>query len=117
MKNIKKINFIGVFMCGFMFFNSNISHALDVEPYKIPGVENAFWDEDVPSALILKSAGDGLAKGTILYRNSHEGIDYYSPVPPESLQGTTSDPNNGKYNNWGPWNMTSNKTSRGITTK
>lgn len=117
MKNIKKINFIGVFMCGFMFFNSNISHALDVEPYKIPGVENAFWDEDVPSALILKSAGDGLAKGTILYRNSHEGIDYYSPVPPESLQGTISDPNNGKYNNWGPWNMTSNNTSRTITSK
>lgn len=112
-KFLKNISFVGVFICELILSN-NISYAIGVEPYKIKGIENIFWDEDVPAALRVTSAGDGLSVGTILYRNSYKDLDYYSPIPPYSLQGTISDINNGKYNDWGPWKMSANQTYRGV---
>ena len=112
-KIFKKLGLASIFIAGLL--NTNKAYAsLDVEPYNIPGVNSVFADSDVPSALKVTTAGDGLAKGTILYRHSYIDMDYYSPIAPSTLQGTTSDPNNGKYNNWGPWLMEANKTSRSI---
>ena len=112
-KIFKNMSFVTVFICELML-GSAVSYAVGVEPYKIKGVEDIFWDEDVPAALKVTSAGDGLSVGTILYRNSYKDIDYYSPILPYSLQGTVSDPNGTKYSTWGPWSMSANKTSRGI---
>ena len=98
---------------GFLIL-SRVSYALDVEPYYIADLETVFRDSDVPSAIRVKTAGDGFSAGAILYRNSYKEVDYYSPIAPYTLQGSSSDPNNGKYDDWGPWKMEANKTYRGV---
>ena len=112
-KFLKNMSFVTIFICE-LILSSAVSHAIGVEPYKIKGIDNVFWDEDVPAALRVTTAGDNLPVGTILYRNSYKDLDYYSPIPPYSLQGTVSDINKGKYNKWGPWWMSANQESRGI---
>lgn len=88
--------------------------ALRTEPYRAPGQKDGFYDKDVPSAIILLEAGDGMDAGTVLYRHIHEDIDYYSPVTPQQIKGTSADVNNGKYDNWGPWDMPGNKKSHNV---
>ena len=113
-KYFSKMNLISVLACGFIFIAPTISHSISVEHYKLSGVEDSYWDEDVPAALRVTVEEDGLPAGTILYRTSYKDVDYYSPIAPKSIQGTQADPNQGRYDNWGPWCMVANKTKRNI---
>lgn len=112
-KNSKILILSSIFFAGFCI-NTN---ALDTSIYRFPDQQDGFYDTDVPSALIVNTAGDGLERGTILYRHIHEDIDYYSPIVPQHLKGTDWDKNGTKAQDWGPWKMEVNKKPYTIHTR
>lgn len=90
------------------------ANAVQVTEYRLPGIDDVYWDPDVPTALKVtddSGAQDGIPRGTILYRHTHQNIDYYSPVVPETLIGTPADQNSASFRSWGPWNMRANQES------
>lgn len=91
-------------------------NALDVEPiYELEGIEQGYVDKDVPVALKVKKAEDGLKVGAYLYRHIHQGFDYYAPWTPGPYVGTITDANNNAYAKWGLWDMAANKAPHSIT--
>ena len=112
-RNTKILILSSIFFAG-LCVNAN---ALDTSVYRFPDQQDGFYDVDVPSALIVNTAGDGLEAGTILYRHVHEDVDYYSPIVPQNLKGTDWDKNGTKGQDWGPWKMEVNKKSNTIHTR
>ena len=79
--------------------------------YINPHQREGFIDKEVPATIQLTQAVDGLPSGTVLYRHSHEAVDYYSPIVPTYLKGTVFDVSQGKNQDWGPWKMAGNNES------
>lgn len=99
----------------FAFSQSVVSNAADVTPVYL-GKGSDYVDSDVPPAIKLNEAVDGLEKGTYLYRVKHKNLYYYTPVTPREYRDTKYEPavNKEKYRNWGPWEM--GKNNVGLTT-
>lgn len=93
----------------FAFSQSIISNAANVTPVYL-GKSSDYVDSDVPPAIKLNEAVDGLEKGTYLYRVQHKNLSYYTPVTPRKYRNTKYEPavNKEKYRNWGPWEMAKN---------
>ena len=107
-KNFKK-SLLSSFVI-FAFSPSVMSEAVSVTNIYL-GKNSAYVDSDVPPAIKLNAAYDGLAAGTYLYRVYWQDIAYYTPVTPKRYQDTSYEPQENKqYRNWGPWNMGKNKT-------
>lgn len=95
-------------------YMNNTSYASKAVPYYFEGTSSeysGFIDPDVPPAIKLTQAVDGMPKGTILYKTQYLDFTYYCPVTPKELQGTSKEVNPTKYRKWGPWDMPANKVA------
>lgn len=107
-KNIKKSILPSLMI--FAFSPGIISEAVSVSSVYL-GKDSAYVDSDIPPAIKLNEATDGLAAGTYLYRVTWQNISYYTPVAPARYRDTIYEPAvNKQYREWGPWDMGKNKT-------
>ena len=96
----------------YSLYTHDISYAGKTTPYYYEGTSKEYSDPDVPPAVKLTEAVDGMPKGTILYRTEYLDFTYYCPVAPKNLQNTAHEPaSNKNFRKWGPWDMAKNKVA------
>ena len=85
---------------------------VEITPYTLSGMSSS-GNSNSPSAYKISYSSDHPAKdrffpnGTILYKQSHRGVTYYSPKPPlgsVEASGASAD-----YVNWGFWDFAPNR--------
>lgn len=112
--NKNKLFLLSSFLISLIGFNTYSEATNKVSTYYLGSKAEltGFIDEELPPAIIANVALDSsIPAGTILYRQQHLNVTYYSPVPYPSIKGTQYENTNKAFREWGPWDMDENRVA------